>query len=495
MHKKIINILKNAIENYTIELLIISIVLIILINTLFINPIIGKCDNGDFGRLMIYGDIDNLSDNYKKIYDYFLHINYSISPLGLPLIFYKDWVSCSLVLKISSIIFFIINGFESNLFDIRYIAFVYSCIFLIGIFFIVNCKKFNKFSRILLGVYIILFFTSTCYIEYFNSFFGEAGTFAFLILTLGTYLNLISKSEVKKRHFIYFFIASACFLTAKSQNIPMLLFMLIIYTVLFISYKNIKIRKTIFISSIIVIFMCCISYFSLTKFINENNIYQSVFSGVLRGSNNPKRDLKELGIEARFKVFKGHSFYKKTDGLNPTSKDMLTNFYPHISNFKILFFYLNHPTRMWQKIVDAANSAYEVMDVPGACNFVKGEYAPNKKFNAFRSILIEKFPAIHRNIYIFIAFSLMYFAICLLYLVKGRDIFVRLLNLMLIFILVLGSSQFILPVIGAGHGDFEKHLFLLNLSYDIMFGVGFVWVINMISKVVKIVLKLVVDRY
>ncbi|URZ00733.1 hypothetical protein [Clostridium felsineum] len=112
MHKKIINILKNAIENYTIELLIISIVLIILINTLFINPIIGKCDNGDFGRLMIYGDIDNLSDNYKKIYDYFLHINYSISPLGLPLIFYKDWVSCSLVLKISSIIFFIVNGFE-----------------------------------------------------------------------------------------------------------------------------------------------------------------------------------------------------------------------------------------------------------------------------------------------------------------------------------------------------------------------------------------------
>lgn len=483
--KLLTNKLNYIRKNYFIELLFILAAGTILLNTLFINPVIGKHDNGDFDRLMVYGGIHNLSNSYDKIYDGFLHLKYSVSPNQIFLISGEDWVSCSLVLKISTIIFLITRSFAGKLFDIRYLAFMYSIIFLIGTFLIINYKKFSKPLKITAGIYILLFFTSTCYLEYFNSFFGEPGTFVFFFLTIGTYLHLIEKEDVKKRDFIYFFIASGCFLTAKSQNIPMLPFMLIIYIALFISYKSLSFRKTIIIGSIIVTLICSASLISLTKIINENNIYQSVFSGVLRGSKTPEKDLNELGLNKRFKVFIGHSFYNTDNGLDPTGEDMLKNFYPHISNWKILFFYLKHPSRMWQKIVDAANSNYD-LDKPYIGNFVKYKYSPNKKVNTFRSFLIKKFPAVHHNVYGFIIFSLIYLIISTLYLIKSNDVSIKLLNLMLIFILITGASQFILPVIGAGHGDFSKHLFLLNLSYDIMFGIALLWIVHITLRKLKI---------
>ncbi|WP_242949650.1 hypothetical protein [Clostridium pasteurianum] len=101
-------------------------------------------------------------------------------------------------------------------------------------------KRFNSILKIICGAFFIVFFTSTCYITYFNSFFGEAGTIIFLFLNIGTYLYLITREKPEIRHFIYFFLASCGFLTAKSQNIPLLVFMLIIYAGLFVYYKQRK---------------------------------------------------------------------------------------------------------------------------------------------------------------------------------------------------------------------------------------------------------------
>ncbi|NYC94102.1 hypothetical protein DFN09_002015 [Clostridium acetobutylicum] len=475
----IMNFVTKITKNHIINTIIIAIAAIILLVSLSINPIIGKHDNGDFGRLMIYGGIDNLSNAYKDIYDGFLHIKYSTNPLNVLLLFYNDWTSCSIPVKISVILFLILHKFTGNLFDIRYLSFVYSILFLMGLYLIINFKKLSTSLKIICGSYMILFFTSTCYVEYFNSFFEEAGTIVFFLLCIGTYLNLIEKSKPQKRDFVYFFVASAFFLTAKAQNLPMLPFMLIIYLSLYLVYNK---KKLILISSIFVIFLCIISYFSLTKVMNENNIYQSVFSGVLRDSKTPTKDLTELGLDKKLVVFKGHSFYNKNNGLDPLSNNMLKNFYPNISNWKILFFYLKHQDRMWQKIVDASNSNYR-LDKPYSGNFVKGQYSKNKHLNTFRSYLISKFPYIHHNVYLFIIFSLIYFTTSVIYAIKSKDVSIKLLNLMLIFILITGSSQFILPVIGAGHGDFSKHLFLLNFSYDIMFGVALLWFSHIISNI------------
>ncbi len=469
---------------YSIEIVVLIIIAIILVNTLFIYPIIGKSDNGDFHRLTLYGGLLNLSNEYKNIYDGAVHIHYLILSPTLYVPFYIDWVSEAIVIKLAVFISLFVHNFHSSMFDIRYLSFVYSVIFLVAIFLIINFKKFSPLLKVTAGIFIIFFFTDASYLEFFNSFFGEAGTIVFFFLSIGTYLNLISKEKPKIRHFIYFFIASACFLTSKSQELPLLLFMLIIYGGLFVYYKNRGQRKCIIKASILVIILCSVSYFSLTDTMNENNVYQSVFSGILRGSKTPQKDLRELGINKKFMVFYGHSFYETYNGNDPVGQEMLKEFYPKVSPVKVLGFYFNHLDRLWEKIVDSADNAYD-FSLPSKSNFMKDQYTHNKLANTFRTGFIKKYPYVHRNIYVFILFSIIYLGVVVFYFIKYKDKNTRLLTLMLLFILASGSSQLILPAIGSGHGDFGKHLFLLNLSYDIMIGTSLLWIVNCVQKQTK----------
>lgn len=476
-------------NNYLVETIILIFAAFILINTLFINPVLGRYNNGDFERLIIYGGLKNISNKYKDMYDKFLHINYLISYKDIFYPIYTNWVSEAIILKISVFIFLIIHGFNSHLFDIRYLAFVYSVLFLLGIFLIIKSKIFTIVVKITIGVFIILFFTSACYITYFNSFFGEAGTIVFFFITIGTYLNLITKKSPNIRDFIYFFIASGGFLTSKPQVLPLLFFMLFVYMGLYMHYKESKYRKNIILCSVIVTFVCIFSYFSLSNTMNENNLYQSVFLGVLKDSKTPQEDLQGLGINKKFIAFYGHSFYDKKFGLDPMGEEMLKEFYPNVSFGKILAFYLKHSDRIWEKIVSSASNAYNFSqnnnynfsDIDEH-NFIKGQYTSHKYVNNFRIKLIELFPHIHRNIYIFISFSSIYLLILIYYFIKKKH--TRLLILMLLFILISGSSQLILPVIGSGYGDFGKHLFLLNFSYDIMLGISLLWIVHIISKLI-----------
>lgn len=468
-------------DNYLIEAIIITIIGIILLNTLFINPILGRYNNGDFDRLMVYGGIGERGNGYDKVYDGYMHAKYQINNPGVFLPVYWDWVSGAILVKIAVILSVMANGLSNAEFDIRYLGIIYSAIFLIASFFILSYKRFSKVTKTVAGAFIILFFTSTCYIAYFNSFYGEAGTIVFFLLNIGTYLFLITKKEPKVRHFVYFFIASGGFLTAKSQNLPLFIFMLIIYGSLYFYYKEVKYRKSILIGTAVVFGVCFISYFSLTDTIKQNNLFQSVFAGVLRESKSPEKDLEELGLNKKLAVYAGHSFYNKDKGLDPLGKEMMTEFYPKISNWKILGFYLRHPDILWDRIEDAAKNTY-AFSKPGKWSFEKNKFNKDKKVNNFRIDFLDKFNGIHHNVYVYIVFSIAYFAVSLAYLIKSKESDIKLLNLMMIFILAAGSSQFILPMIGAGHGDFGKHLFLLNFSYDIMLGIALVWCIHIILK-------------
>ncbi|WP_234121847.1 glycan biosynthesis hexose transferase WsfD [Clostridium hydrogenum] len=492
--KLVLQKLKYIKNNYLIETIILIIIGIILLNTLFIYPVMGRFNNGDFDRLMVYGGLSEIANKYSKIYDNFFHIKYVITDPGVLLPFYWDWVSEAILVKIAVILSLVAHAFTSKVFDIRFLAFIYCAIFLTGNFLILSYKRFSKVTKIVAGAFIILFFTSTCYIAYFNSFYGEAATIVFFFLNIGTYLYLITRDKPKIKDFICFFIASGAFLTAKSQNLPLLVFMLIIYGSLYFFYREANYRKSILIGSIVVVAFCCISYGSLTDTIKENNIFQSVFRGILLNSKHPEKDLQELGIDKKFVAYDGHSFYNKDKGLDPMGKDMLKEFYPKVSNLKILGFYLRHLDVTWERIKDAANNTYAFSD-PGKWSFQKGQFDSKKMVNNFRTKLIDKFDNLHKgdylykfhdfykNVYVYIVFSIIYLGISLFYLIKSKERDIKLLNLMLIFILITGSSQFILPMIGAGHGDFGKHLFLLNLSYDIMLGIAVAWCTQMLSRV------------
>lgn len=477
------NKFKSFKSNITVEkaviFSIISVLAFILFYCLILNPVLGKADNGDFGRMYSLSGLSDMGQTYNDQYDGYFHKIYRIVTPGILLPWYPNVMSGCYITKVAVILNFILCSTKLGFFDIRILAAIYSIIFITGIYLILKYNKLRLPAKIICGILAILVFTDGVYISYFNSFFGEATTISFMFLCIGSFFYLISRKEPNKYHFIFFFVSSLFFLTSKTQELPLLIFMWIIYFALYKFYEGYK--KLIFKFTIAITVICAIAYVSISDYTNKNNIYQAVFTGIIYDSKTPNYDLKELGLDPKFASLAGTEFDTEDLAYDPVGETMLNEFYPNISMGKVLKFYIAHPDRAFEKICVSADFAYSLYDIDEH-NYPKGEYNSNKFVNSFRVNLINKYPSIHRNIYIFICFSAIYLLVLIAYFFKTKKREVKLLTLMLLFILACGASQLVLPVLGSGLGDFGKHLFLINLSYDILVCSAIVWIVNIISK-------------
>jgi hypothetical protein len=473
---------KGLSTKHIIIVTIISIISLILIYSIIINPVIGKSDNGDFGRMYKLLGLSDIGTTYEQQFDSYFHMIYRVSNFQYLLPWCSNWVMGCWLGKIAFVLNRELNILNPGYFDIRYFGALYSMIFTIGVYFILRYNKFSNFARVVCGIFIILFFTDGIYISYFNSFFGEATTISCFFLMIGSFLYLISRKEPSKIHFIFFFISSACFLTSKTQQLPLLLFMWIIYFALYKFYLVHK--KFILIVSIFVTVLCVLTFISIDDYTNKNNIYQSVFTGILYASENPQEDLKDLGLNPKFSLNSGTGFYDKDLEYEPLFEEMLEEFYPNISLGKVLKFYISDPVRAWEKVSVSADYTYSFYKIDQN-NFIKGADYESKLVNSFRYNLFQAFPEAHRNIFVFIGFSIVYLIVIGFYFFKSKKKEVKLLTLMLLFLLAAGASQLVLPVLGSGFADFGKHLFLINLSYDILLGTVLVWVSNLLYNFVK----------
>lgn len=459
--KKTVKKLKNnsSLSNYIIFAIIV-LLSSYLIYTLVLTPVIGKADNGDFGRMYNSLGIGPLGNSYHEIYTGYFQQTWKISSPGFFIPWCNDWVFGCWLLKIPSLFALM---FGVKYFDIRAVGIFYSLIFLLGVYLILKYSKINSLGKLFGGIFILIFFTDSSYISYFNSFFGEATTISFLFLFIGSILNLIDKDNPKKLDLLFLFFASFGFLTSKTQQLPLLIFMILIYIALYKFYPTY--RKLILSSSLIVITMCIITFFSIGTYTNRNNIYQAVFTGVLKGSETPKEDLIDLGLDPKFAPLANSGFYDKGLAFDPLGDEMMKDFYPNIGLSKILKFYAKHPNRAFEKFIASAENAYD-FHKSSERDFNKGEYTTNKLINNFRVSLINKYPGIHRNFTVFFTFSLIYLLVLIYHFFKFKNREYKILTLTLLFLLAAGASQLVLPVIGSGEADFGKHLFLINLAYD-----------------------------
>jgi len=486
--KKLFAKLLTITKKNPIETIFVTLLTIILLHSLIFGKVLGKSDNGDFGRFYFYGGLLDQGKTYEEIYDGYFHKIYNLRHPGLLLPFGPNWVSGTLLLKIAVILNLIVKLVTGRVFidllsfDIRFLGILYSAIFIFSFYLILKSFKKWPLVQILCGIFTLLFFTDVNYIAYFNSFFGEASTIAFLFLTIASLLNLANKKAPEKKDFYFFFIASGAFLTSKSQQIPLAIFMVIIYFALYKFYKNHK--KLILKSSIAVVVLCIASLISINDYTNKNNIYQAVFTGVLYDSEDPVKDLEELGIDTKFAPLAGTNFYTKDLPFNPMGEEMLQDFYPYASRGKILLFYAKHLDRFWQQFVVSAEKAYEFYNLSKS-NFEKGAYPNNKLLNTFRTYLAHNYKDLHRNIYIFLGFSIVFFAALAFYFIRYKDEKIRLLALLALLLLASGASQLILPILGSGRADFGKHLFMINLSYDIMLCAVIMYIGWIITKLLK----------
>ncbi|GKU26171.1 hypothetical protein [Clostridium folliculivorans] len=444
---------------------------LICIFTLFIKPVIGIADNGDFYRIISQSGLYHLSKNDNDIFFGYFTRYYGI---------YKYYNENGMMLLSTQAILIRIALFlnkifkDGYIFDIKYLAILYVITMDFAAYFIIKSLIINielKRYKLLTILLFVLIFCDTGYIAYFNSFYGEAVNLSFFLLSIGLLLYIYTFNRITPRYLILFSTVSLIFIGSKQQLAPIgILYCLVLLRLLIIT-RDKHIKQTIKILTGTFLVSSAIFYFSIVGPFDYINRYHSMTRGVLLNEANPEEVLSEFRISSQYSILAGNIFYKSMPVIDPNDNKLMNEFYSKYSFGSILKYYTKNP-RAFSKIMSiASENAYSIKpDVMGNYEKSTGKSFGEKSsfFSLYSNFKIKYLP---HNIGFTIFLIVIYFIFAINDYISYRnrkDTKGQLIEEVFLFVFLVGGSQVLVSVVGAGDADISKHLFMFNVSFDLM---------------------------
>ncbi|MDQ0060099.1 glycan biosynthesis hexose transferase WsfD [Paenibacillus harenae] len=461
---------------FTSEMAIIAAAIVILGSILMIRAV-GVADSGDFARIMWAGGIGYADDEpYKERYFGFAHTDYEYRQ-----VLWSGYVSTQIIIvMIAGFISRIIN---SSFFDIRILSFMYSLLYIAAL---AIWMKYNKTRWTLLNAAIVavaaFVFLDIGYIAYFNSFFGEAITLIFMLMTFGLALAVAQSEKPARKLLLLFFIACFCLICTKLQNAPIGLLLILIAARFWTLRKDKPWRKMILIGSSVLLLATAVMYLAAPQRLKHINLYQTVFYGILKDSPDPVAALKELGLPEQFKVLAGTNYFQTDTAIKQNDPILKEHLYSKLSHKDVLFYYMKHPGRFFQKLERGAENGMSIRP------YYLGSYDQDKgkpygtiayTYSGWSEFKHDHVP--NRLWFVGLIYLLYYAGIAYEYTRRPAarqrariDIFAC--------VGLIGLFGFAVPLLGDGEADLGKHLFLFNVCFDMMLAIGVVYLLGKLTR-------------
>lgn len=458
-------------KNINCGILASVLVIFICFLTLFVRPIVGMADNGDFFRIISQSNVYYLQgDNAHSFLGYF-DKDYGIYKYNNenP----KMIVSTQpMLVKIAVFMDKLIT--RDYVFDIRFLAFLYVIVYAVSAYLIVTVLtyniKSNKFKLLFTALFVFVF-CDTGYIAYFNSFFGEAVNLSFFLLSLGILLYMYKFKKYSILNLIMFFLASLVFVGSKQQLSPVGFLVALVLFRLFMTNKRKNFRCIALICIITIIASALYFYKSISGDFDYINRYYSMTRGVLLYEWNPDQILKQFNINTQYSMLQKTVGFNKLPVIDPNSDKLKKEFYSKYSVLSIVIFYLKNPRIFGKMINFGVINGYSIRPrVLG--NYEKKEgkaFGQQSHFFSLWSTIKEK--CIPHNMFLtVVAFGIYFYFAVKRYIAarKNEDIDLQLFEEAFLYVFLVGTSQIFISVIGVGDGDLAKHVFMFNVSFDIM---------------------------
>lgn len=452
--------------------------IVVMIYVLFVKPIVGIADNGDFLRIMTSAGLDYLDPNLSyedKYFGYFIR-EFKLTSLGI-----GGYASTQVPLVIVATL--LNRLFHSgHVFDMRFMAVVYGLLLLLTFWVAVRYHRtLPLVSRIALGALLVFVFADVGYIGYFNSLFGEPVSLVFLLLTVALALAAATRDKPSRKLLVAFFVCAIFLTGSKVQNAPVG----ILIALLGLRYLRLRDdgawRKTVIGFSAFLALGSLAMYVFAPKQLKEINMYQTVFYGVVKDSPTPEADLEELGVSKELAVLAGTNFFTPDTPIPQRDPRMYEQFYNHMSHAKIALFYLKHPGRLFQKLEVAAQNGMTIRPYYLG-TYEKAEGMPRGAVSDKFGLWSEwKRSLLPNSLWFLIPFCLIYYVVLWIEWLRAETLGRRIYAETFALIGLIGIVAFLIPVIGDGEADLSKHLFLFNVCFDLMFVASLLWIVHKIA--------------
>lgn len=466
---------KNSIR--LIILIFLACSVLIVTYVLFIPPRPGVADQGDFQRVM---DVTGLREIYitederNSMFFKYVRNKYLMKPVN-PLRLFCIIPTTSMIYPVSvaKILCSVTGG---GIFNTEVLALVYAALYITAIALCI--KWFGRQSTlpmVLAAVFLSVFILfDGNYLVWFNSLYGEPMMITGLALFSASVLNISNKTHsVTNRDLMFTVISAVLFLGSKAQCISALPFVILIIARCFsfkYKFRNGQLIKKILIPAVLIIFYTLGFYLQINSTCGTDTIYNSVFYGILKNSENPERDLQILGLNTDMAAEAGKHAYlpeNEYEKYVPWSDITLKEFNQKISYFKIIRFYLLNPGRLIQGMEYTASQSFQTASSLGKYKKTDvPEYTSLfDRFTLWSDMRSRHLP---KKLWFIAAFLAVFLTVSIIKYLKTDKTSVRLRTELAWFIAATGIFQFPMPFIGNGCADTAKQLFLFNYTFDVL---------------------------
>lgn len=442
------------------ELAVLLIAAAIITYQIFIPPLIGLADNGDFGRVMAWRGLDHVPHEFNERYFRYFNSKYRVVPARPG----PDWYLTSTSLLIIPAIRLSFLFGQNQIFDIRIFAAIQTLLYLLGLWLIlVASRSLDRGMRIVLSCLLVIIFTDVGYVAYFNSFYAEGTALVFLTIAAGCSLILISGQSSKALLLLCYYLAIGFVITSKPMYVP-LAPVFGLFGVYLARY--LRPPRRYWITSIVAIAMCLLGFWyyrQTTPRFAAQAAYVGLFMDLLPHSSTPRQDLAELGLNPDYEIFSKTTPYQEDSPLR-INPQFIEEFTGTIKPYSLPVFYATHPSRFYEFCRRCVRHAFATRDDrSGYYEAYTGKPPSDRPFGVWSSIRENVFP---RSILFIGLFSATGLGVLFLIIRSPGDPY-YILYFLFVFI---ATAQFLIATLGGGgEPDLTKHLFMFNLAFDVSF--------------------------
>lgn len=249
---------------------------------------------------------------------------------------------------------------HDQLFDIRFLAFLYIILYLPGVFLIIKAalERVGQFSEAaaLAGLGVLIF-SDISYIAYFNSLYTDALFFIMLLYMAGSSLLLHRDSKYQGLYAVLLGLSCMGFCLVAKRGF--LAGIIIAFFLLMHLQHMIRKRSKVLhvIVTCLVLTTSILSLFQVSSEFDDTGKYHAMTRGVLLQSTDPAQTLEHMGINLSFSVLANDSLYEEYPVTQLANPLLQQEFLTRYSTGDILMYYIRHPgslISMWDLGVKAA---------------------------------------------------------------------------------------------------------------------------------------------
>lgn len=439
---------------------------------LFITPINGYADNGDFARVIYINGIYPLDPkNYQ--YTTYLTQHYGLFQYyneHVAMLFSSQGLFVKMAIGLNKLFY------SRTIFDLRFMGLVYYGFYLGGIYLLtlaLTDRTKRQLVDYVIALLVVFVFADSSLTLYFNSFFAEPVMIIAMMYITATLLLLMKKQFTRRWSLLVgYFLAAVALITVKQQNAPLALSLVVVTVGLSFVYRDKLARWVAPLICLALLGTGLATYVMITDQFSNINSYQSMTRGVLLKEADPGNSLEKGGLSRQYGLLKGDIYTQTYAATSVKSKNITADFIPQYNFAWILKYYLTHHQQFDEMLDVAARDSY-LVQIKAVGDFTKDSGAkPHQQvqyFTLFGAIMKAFFPkkfAFYLTLCVVLAII---YTIIFVIGIKSNEMAVAIKAFMMIGYATMIIGTFITAVVGDGDADLAKHLLIVPLALNLMF--------------------------